>query len=233
MMDGCGEAFLMQPPLSFWASFFVAIASFWVRLWRVSHSHRRWSFLLHSCLPPPPPPPPPPSTKTTKARLLSLSAIFIIIIILVELNSTFFFSFSLLLLDITRQWRCFMQLHQIRHCEWRRKQPCHGEVTPTCSGSHACAPPLHSVLWQYTSIWASYSSSTPPTLSLSLTLVFHLITFFSGDGTNNTQDINICRNIRNLILILLKLWGTFLFHLSHWQHQVHCRVDIHIQFHVL
>ncbi|RHN53312.1 hypothetical protein MtrunA17_Chr5g0394501 [Medicago truncatula] len=44
----------------------------------------------------------------------------------------------------------------------------------------------------------SLSLSLPPSLS------FFTASFFSGCGTNKTQDVNICRSSRNLIFILTK-----------------------------
>jgi hypothetical protein len=65
-----------------------------------------------------------------------------------------------------------------------------GEATSSCSGSHD--PPLHSLLWQYTFIWASFFFntptlllapmlhifSTPLTLSFSYSFLFLLLFFW-------------------------------------------------------
>jgi hypothetical protein len=45
-----------------------------------------------------------------------------------------------------------------------------GEATSSCSGSHD--PPLHSLLWQYTFIWASFFFNTPTLLLAPMLHIF-------------------------------------------------------------
>jgi len=152
----CGEAFLLtQPPLvSFFLSllFCFKLMSEWGFDWWMNWflSHSQWSIIpttsLSLSLSTPT-----NNNKSTHTSSLSFTATSTTL----SSNSirTFLFSLFFFFWYIIRQW---WSMFQIRHCEWRRKQPRHGAATPSCSRSHAPDLPL---LWQtiHLSIWASHS----------------------------------------------------------------------------